>query len=297
MKKATVIVLTVLMIFGMCFTSSAAKKLTEGVTILNPRKNIHGVGYEWDNPNDTLTLTDLYIDTTDDYGLKLPDKATVILKGTNRIKASKAALYIGGDVIIKGSGSLILESDGYGIMCNSSDGKDKLSIIGGTVEITAKTGIYSAVQKVSLSDAKITVTASEYAADVRDLVLSDGVRFSADSTLMASSSMSIEAANLKIDACGKPALICENGITMTKMDIMVGNVTKNLASAEKYDGEFALETSSTWKYIRSSIIFGEGVPMVWDIVLFVVLALCAAAAVVLPIYFKKRKLKKILASK
>ena len=64
---------------------------------------MRGEGYFWDNPKHShLTLSDLRIDTEDEYGLKITDGATVILKGDNRIKATKAALYIGGNVIFRG---------------------------------------------------------------------------------------------------------------------------------------------------------------------------------------------------
>lgn len=95
-KRRIAILLTLAIVVPLfaCLNVSAAKTLTEGVSILNPRQNMRGEGYFWDNPKDTLTLSDLRIDTEDEYGLKITDGATIILKGDNRIKADKScALY------------------------------------------------------------------------------------------------------------------------------------------------------------------------------------------------------------
>ena len=189
--------------------SDAATTLTEGVSILNPKQNIHGVGYEWDNIHDTLTLTNLNIDTDDDYGLKVPDGATVILKGVNRISAARAALYIGGTVTVKGSGRLILDGGEYGVFCNSSDKRSKLSIIEGSFDITAGTsGFYSAVERISVSGkAVINVTGGKASFDAVNVDFSNGASVTASGQIKVSTEFLISASDVSVTSDG-PAVSC-----------------------------------------------------------------------------------------
>ncbi|MBO4770753.1 MAG: carbohydrate-binding domain-containing protein, partial [Clostridia bacterium] len=259
MKSKNKRVLTALIAVAICFAAavtgaSAASKITSGVSILNPRQNVHGNGYEWDNPHDTLTLTNLYIETKDDYGLKVPDGATVILKGTNRISASVAALYIGGDVIIKGSGTLILDGGKYGIFCNSSDMTDKLSIVGGKYEIKAgEDGIHSDIQKISVSNSDMTVAAGTDGIYGIDVVVSNGMKLKSDAGLFAVNSLSVEASNVSV--AGKDAaLICEKSLVITRMSIKAGDSLSSLSAVEEYGGQKAIVTKASWKYVKSSFL-------------------------------------------
>ena len=139
--------------------ASAATVLTEGVSILNPKANMRGPGYDWANRTSTLTLSNLNIETTDAYGLKLCDGATVILEGKNYIEASKAALYLEGNVIFRGNGSLTLVGGEYGILCHSTRVTNKLSLNGGTYHIQGGVdGIASPYQKVAIGAVSITVS-------------------------------------------------------------------------------------------------------------------------------------------
>lgn len=273
---------------------SAASKITSGVSILNPRQNIHGNGYEWDNPHDILTLNNLYIETKDDYGLKVPDGATVILKGVNRISASVAALYIGGDVIIKGSGTLILDGGKYGIFCNSSDTTDKLSIVGGKYEIKAgEDGIHSDIQKISVSDSDMTVAAGSNGIYGIDVVVSNRMKLKSDAGLFAVNSLSVEASNVSVT--GKDAaLTCEKSLVVTRMSVKAGDSLSSLSDVEAYGGQKAIVTKASWKYVKSSFLFGQNVSFAVDVIVGLLMILAIAAIVVVPKQLKKRRLEKAL---
>ena len=212
-KRRIAILLTLAIVVPLfaCLNVSAAKTLTEGVSILNPRQNMRGEGYFWDNPKDTLTLSDLRIDTEDEYGLKITDGATVILKGDNRIKATKAALYIGGNVIFRGNGTLTLEGGETGILCNSTNNSDKLSITSGTFNVRGGTdAVRAEYSKVAMSgSAVLNLKAGKgYAANVRELIMSAGVTVDAQGSLYSSYSMLIQGTNLTVSS-DKAALLSD----------------------------------------------------------------------------------------
>lgn len=296
MKKIFAVLLAAAALICLSITASAAVHLNDGVSILNPQKNIHGQGYEWDNIHDTLTLNNLYIDTTDEYGMKLPDGATVILKGTNYIKASSYALYLGGKVQFKGNGKLILEGE-TGVFCNSSDKTDNVSIISGKYEIKAsKTGIRSAVQDIYLTGAEMKISAGEIAADVHSLSVADGMKLTADAPLRTAYLLAVEACDVTVDAGSKgPALYSAGRLTVDRVDVALS--ASSSLSHNEYDGGSYIRTKSNWKYMKSSIIFGENVSFAVDVILFVLLIGVIAALILLPKYFKKKKLEKILKEK
>ena len=80
-----------------------------------------------------LDLNGLYLDTTNDYGLRLPKDCTVNITGTNYIKASKYALSCAGTVVFKGSGKLILDAGEAGIFIYTEVGTDKVRLLEGAL--------------------------------------------------------------------------------------------------------------------------------------------------------------------
>ncbi len=301
MKRSIHILLTIfLLVFTVlaALPVSAGKLLTDGVSILNPRQNIHGDGYEWHNPSDTLTLTNLNINTGDDYGLKLPDGATVILEGKNYIKASVAALYIGGDVIFRGDGSLTLEGGEYGILCNSTKGNHTLTITEGSYTITGGTdGIHSEYQKVALSGGKITVTGgSGYSVNARDFQTGNNVTVKATGSFRSSYSMLLQAANLTIES-KEPVLIADKYLKLESMTLKAGDSLSSLTAVESYTNEKALVTVSTFDGSRRSLIFGDTVPFFVDILLLIVIVAGLAAVIVVPILIKKKKVQAVIAAR
>lgn len=279
-----------------CLNISAAKTITECVSILNPRQNMRGDGYYWDNPNDTLTLTNLNIDTEDEYGLKIADGATVILKGDNHIKASKAALYIGGNVVFRGNGTLTLEGGETGILCNSTKNTDKLSITSGIFTVRGGTdAIKAEFSKVSLSgSAELTLKSGKgNAVSVRELVMSAGVTLNAVGSLYSSYSMLIQGANLTVSS-ESSALVSDGTLKLESMNIKVGDSTSSLSDASEYNGENAVTTVSTLDTGIKSILFGDKCSIAVDIILLVVVIAILAAAVVVPIVVRKKKAAAII---
>ena len=79
----TAVLLLVPFVSAAVYEAEAVVTITKSVNLTNPRMNMSGAGYAWMNLDKTLTLDGLYIDTSDEYGMRIPDGATVILKGNN----------------------------------------------------------------------------------------------------------------------------------------------------------------------------------------------------------------------
>ena len=134
---------------------SAAEVVTSTVNIATANKNKRGPGYDWQNRFDILTLNGLNIDTEDNYGLRLPKNCTVVLEGTNVIKAAKYGVSCSGTVVFKGSGKLIVEAGEIGFYLISQDNTQKIRLVDGKYEIKAGTyGIYSDASDFSFVDGR-----------------------------------------------------------------------------------------------------------------------------------------------
>lgn len=269
---------------------SAKTVLTDGVSLLNVNQHVQGPGFGWDNLSDTLTLDGLNLMTADDYGFKIPDGATVVLKGKNHIKASVAALYIGGNVIFRGSGSLILEGGEYGILCRATDHNRQLTITDGTYTILGGIdGIRSDDQKVALSGGKITVTGTDgYAVNARELRTGNNVTVKAVGSFRTSYSMLLQGSNLTIES-KEPALISDKLLKLDRMTLKAGSSLDSLTSVDAYQNETALLTHSTFDGSRRSMLFGDAVPFFVDVIVLIAVLLLLAAVVVLPILYKRKK--------
>ena len=87
MKKRLIsITLAVILLLSVCPIAIFADNATYNQTldIAAAKKDVSGPGYQWQNRYDILTLTNITIDTNDTYGLKIPENATIILKGKKR---------------------------------------------------------------------------------------------------------------------------------------------------------------------------------------------------------------------
>ncbi len=277
---------------------SAGKVLSSGISILNAKYNLSGDGYTWNNPTDTLTLENLNLQTDDDFGLKLPDGATVILKGKNYIKASVAALYIGGNVIFRGKGSLTLVGGQYGILCNSTKNSHTLTITEGSYTITGGTnGVHSEFQKVAFSGGHLTVTGtSGYAIHARDFQAGNNVTVKANGSIHTTYNMHLQAANLTVSS-QQPALIADHTIKLERMTLQAGELLSTLSSVNAYTNEKALVTVSTFDGSRRSLIFGDSLPFFVDVLLLLAILLVLAAVIALPILHKKKKAKAAIAAR
>lgn len=283
------ILLSVALLFPAGFTL-AGSTVTDCVSLLLVKKNLHGNGYEWDNPNDTLTLTNLDLRTDDDYGFKICNGATVILEGNNYIEASKAALYIDGDVVFRGSGKLTLVGGDYGIVCNSMSTSKKFTITAGTYEIRGgKGGIKSDYMKLHLTGGKFNISGGDgYAVDAREFQTGGNVKINATGSFYSSYHMILESANLNI-VSEQSALIAPKTLSISSMTLRAGDNKDGLTSITQYTGEKILITSSTYSEGLKSILFGDSVSIVVDILILVAILFLIIAATVLPFLIRRKR--------
>ncbi len=271
--------------------ASGGVTITETVNIAQANKNMEGHGYSWQNRYDILTLDGVYIDTTADYGLRLPKNCTVILKGDNYIKASRYAMSAAGTVTFKGSGSLTLEAGEIGFYIYAEDGTQKVRLLDGSYEIHAGDyGVFSNAADFSFVNGTMQVsTDNEDGAAVSGRIVNLlGGSFTANNAVTASHILNVEGVNLDITA-QKPAL---SGKNLTIKDIAL---TSAGTAIDEYADQMQLAGKSTAKRVRPSVIFGENVNGVVDYVCLVVAILGIAALVIVPVLRKKKKSAELLA--
>lgn len=264
--------------------------ITTTLNIAQANKNQRGHGYEWHNRTDVLDLNGLYLDTTNDYGLRLPKDCTVNITGTNYIKASKYALSCAGTVVFKGSGKLILDAGEAGIFIYTEVGTEKVRLLEGEYEIhSAKYGVLSTAADFSFVDGKMTITVdNENGAAVSGRIVNLlGGTFTANSAVEASHMLTVKGINLDVNA-NRAAFSSKN---LTVSDIAL---TADGASIAEYAGQSSVKGTSTLKRVRTSVIFGENVNGAIDYVCLVVLLCGIAAAVIVPILRHKKKVQKLL---
>lgn len=264
--------------------------ITTTLNIAQANKNQRGHGYEWHNRTDVLDLNGLYLDTTNDYGLRLPKDCTVNITGTNYIKASKYALSCAGTVVFKGSGKLILDAGEAGIFIYTEVGTDKVRLLEGEYEIhSAKYGVLSTAADFSFVDGKMAITVDDEngAAVSGRIVNLLGGTFTANNAVEASHMLTVKGINLDVNA-NRAAFSSKN---LTVSDIAL---TADGASIAEYAGQSSVKGTSTLKRVRTSVIFGENVNGAIDYVCLVVLLCGIAAAVIVPILRHKKKVQKLL---
>ncbi len=276
------VILTLVMIFLIFPGDASAKTITSTLNLVNVTQNERGDGYEWANRYDILTLDGLRLETDEDYGLRLPKSCTVILKGTNYIKAGKYALTCSGNVSFKGDGTLILDAGEIGLYIYTEIGTEKIRLLDGKYEITAgKYGVYSKKADFSLVDGSmdITVNNPEGAAVLGRNVNLVGGKFSANNSVEATNELVVKGIHLNIDST-KSALSAK----ILKIDDI---------SVTDYNGENTLAAKSTHKRDRRSAIFGDDVPGYVDIILFAAAAVGIGLLIVVPVLRRKKKTKEL----
>lgn len=271
--------------------ASGGVTITETVNIAQANKNMEGHGYSWANRYDILTLDGIQLETTADYGLKLPKNCTVVLKGDNYIKASRYAMSCAGTVIFKGDGKLTLEAGEIGLYIYAEDGTQKVRLLDGTYEIHAGDyGVFSSAADFSFVDGSmnITVDGADGAAVSGRIVNLLGGSFTANGAVEASHILDVEGINLDITA-PRAALSCKN---LTVKDIAL---TSGGSAIDEYIDQTQLSGKSTAKRVRPSVIFGDSVNGVVDYVCLVVAVAGIAALIVVPVLKKKKKAAELLA--
>lgn len=293
--RIAVMALTVCMLLSAVFVRipsvSAATKITETVNLSRPEKNMRGPGYNWANRTDILTLDGLYIDTADEYGLKITDGATVVLKGDNYIKASGSALAIAGNVTFKGNGSLTLVSDNMGIYFYSTKDSTTARFLSGTYEITAGGhGMYSPYTAVSFVGGKWTVSAPNTEANAiegRSFKLYGG-KMTMDNAIHATVSLDVQALSLTVTAA-KPALTSDKTLKILDVAMTAGDSASSLAKTEEYTGQNCVSMKSTRKDVGTSIFFGENVPRIVDYLAMILMLALIAAGIGVPFLRARKK--------
>ena len=282
------------------FAETANAPITQTVNLANVSKNARGSGFEWNNLTNTLTLDNMTINTADEFGMKLPKDATVILKGKNYITASSVGLVCTGQVTFEGGGTLTIIAGDVGIDMVGVYTSHFARFQNCWILIDAgKTAIRSSSAELSfMNDSSLTlcITGDRTAAkaiDGRNVVFSGG-GMATNAGIYASNSLKISSSNLDIMS-ETPALECPNGITITKESISAGDTTATRTAVETYNGEKSLLLTSTATNKTPSILFGEGASVVLDYVVFTLLLIMFATLIAVPIYLKKKKTAKLIA--
>jgi|GEM_PF-536156 hypothetical protein len=274
--------------------SAKAETITETVTLANVKKNQTGEGYYWDNINDVLTLNGLNIDTEDDFGLKLPDNATVVLVGSNSISASKAALVTTGNTIFKGSGSLTVISDGVGIMLTDATELGKVSFLSGSYKISAGSdGISSEKVKLYISGGTMNITLAQggsYAIKSR-LVELNNSNITANGAIYSVDRMVINNVTLNLSVASGDALLTDAEFRVSNVVLKSGNSADSLttSSDSSYSGGGYVMTTPTYVEQKYSTVFGGTVPAWVDYIVFAGAAIGLTAVIALPLIIHRRK--------
>ena len=294
LKKICLITLVFsLVIVPMMGISVSAAETTKTINLAYVKQHEYGNGYAWDNINKVLTLNGLNVNTDDDWGLRLPDNATVMLVGTNTIKAGKWALGCPGNVTIKGDGKLILESGEHAIYVHSRTDSHKFRIFDG--EIEAKGGVsafYSEVAEFSMTDGKVNFSSNgDYAVMSRVFAMTGG-KATVNGTLKTTHLLRLNHADLVVNDDEK-ALEIGNLFEHDNVKFMAGNTESSLSDIDSYNDEKTFKTIPLKLALRDSIIFGEGTTIIVDYVLLGAAIILLVAAITIPVVLKKRKTKKM----
>lgn len=296
-KKLFSVLLSLVLTLGLlAFPTYAAKSnvYTSTLDIASVRQNASGNGYVWKNIEETLELNNITIDTTDSVGLTVPENATITLKGKNYIKASSTAITCLTSATFQGSGTLTVVSDGTGIRALSSSSEDILRFRSDKIVISAgKIGVYSEKATIVFSSKSAEITAGEYAIKGGRVKILSGA-LSTNGGILSSETLTVNAADLSVSASGE-ALHSDRKTDISNVSLSVGSSLDSLAPAEKYNGESCVKTASTVKAVKKGVLYGGRFHVFFDYLTFILITVAIAAVVILPIYFKYRKTKRISA--
>ena len=278
--------------------------IIQTVNLINATKNQRGTGLFWHNPSDTLTLTNMTIDTPENYGLRLPDGATIELEGNNVIKASKVALSVEGNLTIRGKGTLTLISDDKGIVVSTLNVNKKLTFIDGKVTVKSSgDGIYTENAIVSQNDRaklEINTQGGAYAINARQIKLLGG-EYKSNASLCAED---IKLMTVKLDiSSDKSAFIIKGAtddapygkLSINDIAMKAGADSSSLSDVDSYDGERAISAKVKKTNTKTSAfleLFGVKIPgSNWlDLVLIILVILVVAAFIATP-YIKNYRSK------
>lgn len=264
-----------------------AAAMTETLDLLSVRQNQRGEGYEWANRSDTLTLRGLSIETSERYGLRIKDGATVVLEGDNYIRASYAALDIEGSATFKGTGTLTLVADapdGIGFLNPANAKNHRVNLTGGTYRITAARGIVSERAEWSLTGGSVTIAATDTAIEGRVVKILGG-SLTANAPLRASNELKISYAAVELSA-SSAVLLSDKTLSLSGLVTREGKAV----GSEDYAGESVFSVLPAKKGRTTSLLFGRETPIFVDYLIIAAAALILAAVILIPRQKKKKSL-------
>ena len=290
-KRFTAFVLTVIIIsLSISAYSTAGASMvndtviTETLDIANARQNMSGPGYSWANRYDELTLSGVNIYTDSPYGLRLPNNCTVIVNGTNYIRAEKYGIACSGTVTFKGNGTLVVSAGDTGFIIVSQNRTHKIRILEGTYIFEGgRYGVYSEAGDFSFTGGSLTLKIPENgeAAVCGRCVNLLGGTVKSNGQIKATNELVVDAVNLEIDTRSeKEALRSENLLR-------IENIT--FRDFDEYTGQSIVSAIAEKRFIPESFIFKNGVPVFVDFLLIFGIIAVLVAFILIPIVLKKKK--------
>lgn len=277
---------------------NAAKEITQTVNLSRPEKNVTGDGYYWNNRENKLILQGINLSTSDDYGIKLIDGATVELRGDNYISASLAAIAGQGSFTITGDGKLTVISERDGITSYSTEQGEDIRIRGGKIEIRAgECGIRCEGGTVGIVDAELNVAIAN--ADEGYAVLAKHVAFSggsvkASAPIAAQRTVRVSASELEVDAKGRAALSAIESIIFEKVDLAAGNEESSVTDISEYSCQSVIVTRSNAYRDGTSALLGEGFPRYADVLIVIAAIMVLLLIVLVPLLSHRRRTKALI---
>lgn len=276
-----------------------AATITKTVNLATVSKNARGDGYDWANLTDTLTLDNLNINTADEFGMKLPANATVVLKGDNYITAASVGLVCTGQVVFEGDGTLTITAGDVGIDFTGVQTGHLSRFRSGSITVTAgNVAIRSIASELSFMGTDISLNVNGEGEGKRAVsgktININGSDFKANGQVYASNALNITGVNAEVSSSNGAALECPGGIRMTNVEVSAGSDAGALQKVETYNGESIVSIVSTVENKQTGVLFGGKFHRAWDYVAFIALLLAVTALIAVPIYLKKKKTKKLI---
>ncbi len=286
--RITAVFIVTVMLITAALPVLGAARITTCVNLLEINKNVSGQGYRWDNINSELTIHGLNVETNDAFGFKVPSGATVIIEGTNIIKAAETALYCEGSITFRGSGKLTLEGGKYGYLNNSARNTERSAFLEAEYNIKGgEASVFSENARVQISGCKMKLSSDgAYSAKSYELIISSLASLRSDKGLFADNMLEISDSEVEI-AANNSALVCDRGVTLRDVEIFSDG-----EKIDSYSGQGSIKTSPTAEHIKRSMIFGDKYPITYDIFVLLGVVVLLSAVIVLPILRHKRKLKR-----
>ncbi len=289
MKRIALLLAALSVAALLCAALSLSAGAIGAVDLSHVRQNESGAGYVWDNINDVLTLRDANIVTGEDFGIKLPAGATVLVEGKCRVSAARYGISCAGAVTFKGTGELTVGGE-YGMYFYGSAEEDKILFLSGdyTVEGT-EFGICSEKAEIAVCGGK---TAFRGKIGVSGVTVTFSSCTSECGPIRAKRLVTVSGANLTATSGDGPAIVSDGKIDVRDERIEAGEKGA-LSAVGEYTDQPSVSFVSTYKRVRASALFGGSVPGYVDVLIFVGAGVCAAAAIAVPLIRKAVKRKKL----